>query len=127
MQPVLQFAVESSKERHLSGEGKAAVVPPRTGDEDELKVATPLVTSSPKHQHEAAHTDGDLEEEIHVDDEGLDNIDDIVASVKSTSTRSTRSTAPMDHSTGNLLSAFSVSNVVCLITILSCNNLSHVP
>ena len=99
--------------------GKDAPAASSTVDDDEvLKVATPHVTSSPKHQQqEATHTDDDLEQEIHVDDDDLENIDEIIAShqtssVKSTPTRSTRSTAPVTRGTGNLLSSFSVSNVV---------------
>ena len=75
------------------------------------------MASSPKHQHQAfLPPDDGLDEEIAVDDDDLDNIDDIVAShhtsVKSTPTRSSRSMAPVNRSTGNLLSAFSVSKTL---------------
>ena len=83
------------------------------------------MASSPKHQHEAfSPPDEGLDEEIAVDDDDLDNIDDIVAShqtsVKSTPTRSSRSTAPVNRSTGNLLSAFSVSKTFryCVVVII---------
>ena len=90
---------------------------------DELGVD--VVASSPKHQRQAfSPPDDGLDEEIAVDDDDLDNIDDIVAShqtsVKSTPTRSSRSTAPMNRSTGNLLSAFSVSKTLryCVVVII---------
>ena len=81
---------------------------------NQLRVDGTVVTSSPKHQQQLfSPPDDGLDEEIAVDDDDLDNIDDIVAShqtsVKSTPTRSTRSTAPVNRSTGNLLSSFSVS------------------
>ena len=83
------------------------------------------MTSSPKHQQQLfSPPDDGLDEEIAVDDDDLDNIDDIVAShqtsVKSTPTRSSRSTAPVNRSTGNLLSSFSVSKTLhyCALVII---------